>query len=199
MVTPMTIKKAFLALSVTMLLAACQSTPAPNLVTNGCMFPDAPATAAPAWVCGNHVEGLYIQGVGYAQHVNAGHSMMRDTAAMDARNEISNSYSTFIQGRMQQVIDDQTINGESISVANARRVQTSVSAMQLQHTRIYQTVTSPSGGLYVLVGLDKEGYMTNLERLLDEAEMTDDPSLYYRFLIEEANREMDELQESLGI
>lgn len=194
----MTIRKACLALSFTAFLGACQSTPEPNLTSDTCMFPDAPTTAAPAWVCGNHVDGLYSQGVGYAQHMNAGHSMMRDTAAMDARNEISSSYSTFIQGRMQQAIDDQTINGESISVANARRVQSSVSAMQLQHTRIYQTIASPVGGLYVLVGLDKEGYMTNLERLLEEAEMTDDPSIYYRFLIEEANREMDELQESLG-
>lgn len=194
----MKFNKILLALPLVVLLAACQSAPTTRLAYDQCFFPDAPENEAPQWVCSAPVEGLVLQGVGYSPRLGSGMSMMTDSAAMDARSQIANNFSTFINSRMQQVMEEQTIDGESISVANAERIQRSVSSMQLQHTRIYQTLASPAGGVYVLVGLNEEGYATNLNRLIEESEMTDDPALYQRFLIEEANRELDALREDIA-
>ncbi|MCC5880608.1 MAG: LPP20 family lipoprotein [Idiomarina sp.] len=193
----MKFNKLWLTLPFAAALIACQSAPDTKLSYDQCFFPDSPAQEAPQWVCSAPVEGLVLQGVGHSPRMGAGMSMMTDAAAMDARSQIANSFSSFISSRMQLAIEEQTIDGQSISIANAERIQRSVTSMQLQSTRIYQTVATPAGGVYVLVGLNEEGYQTNLERLLEESEMTDDPALYQRFLMEEANQELDALREDL--
>lgn len=184
-----------LMLSVVLVLTACQSAPSTKLSYGQCYFPDEPTVAAPQWVCHVPVEGLMLQGVGFAPSMSSGMSMMIDTATLDARSQIANNFSSFVHARMQQVISDQTIDGESVGISNAKRIQQSVTAMQLQHSRVYQTAASPTGGVFVLVGLDAEHYQVNLERLIAEAELTDDPALYQRFLMEEANRELDAIRE----
>lgn len=194
----MTFKKVWLVLPLAAMLAACSNSPETKLAYGQCHFPDAPAEEAPQWVCSAPVEGLVLQGVGYSPRMGSGLSMMTDAAAMDARAQIANNFSSFVNSRMQRVMEEQTIDGQDISIANVERIQRSVTSMQLQHTSIYQTIGSPAGGIYVLVGLNQEGYKTNLERLIEESEMTDDPALYQRFLIEEANRELDTVREDLA-
>ena len=46
-----------------------------------CVFPDAPDTEAPGWVCDQPVEGLAVSAVGVAEKSAAGHSFMKNMAS----------------------------------------------------------------------------------------------------------------------
>ncbi|RUO32504.1 LPP20 family lipoprotein [Aliidiomarina soli] len=191
------LKKTLLALPAVALLIGCSSSPDSQLSYENCMFPDAPRTSAPDWVCYAPVEGIWIQGVGYSPRLGSGMGVMTDAAAAEARAQIAANFSTHVNSRLQSLVDEQTVNGRNLSTANIERVQRTVTSMQLTYTRIYHTVQTPTGGVYVLVGLNEKGYEENVQRLLAEAEMTDDTELYQEFLMEKANQELDAAQASM--
>lgn len=196
------LKKSLVALSglaAVALLAACSSNNSSDTLSyDTCKFPDAPHATAPGWVCYAPVDGVWIQGVGYSPKLGSGMGVMTDAAAAEARAQIAANFSTHVNSRMQALADEQTVNGRNVSTTNIERIQRTVTSMTLTYTRIYQTVPTPTGGVYVLVGLNERGYEENVKRLLAEAEMTDDPELYQRFLMEEANQQLDAARDDLA-
>ena len=81
-------KAAYLVAGVAMsaFLAGCGGT---KEEVADCVFPDAPGTAAPGWVCDEPVEGVEVSAVGSAQKSGAGHSFMKQMAATDARVQLA--------------------------------------------------------------------------------------------------------------
>ena len=72
-------KAAYLLAGVAMsaLLAGCGDT---KEEVADCVFPDAPGTAAPGWVCDEPVEGVEVSAVGSADKSGAGHDFMKQMA-----------------------------------------------------------------------------------------------------------------------
>jgi hypothetical protein len=148
------------AIAITATLAGCQSqqqqpvqqayaAPVPD-----CVFPDAQTTPAPGWICDEPVEGVEVSAVGSAQKSAAGHSHMKQMAATDARVQLAQRMKVHVGNMVKQYVET-TGAGETETVD---RVMTSVTKQitdeSLVGSRIYKSRTSPSGTLYVLVGLD---------------------------------------------
>ena len=75
---------AFTSISALMLLlTACGG--GVKQAVHSCVFPDAPTTEAPGWICDEPVDGITVSAVGTAAKSAAGHSFMKNMAATDAR------------------------------------------------------------------------------------------------------------------
>ncbi|MFM2480986.1 LPP20 family lipoprotein [Celerinatantimonas sp. YJH-8] len=175
-----------------------------------CDYPDAPSHSAPGWVCEQPVKGLELQAVGYSRKLLSGPGMMTDVAATEARNRLAAQFSQLIQGRLQRLTtdnkSDQQVTGKdavSTSALNSRdnveRIQKSLSAMTLENSKIYRTQISPSGGMYVLVGMDKQHYDANVNQLVNNAlTKKDSPELYQQFLKAQADESLDKVRQQLN-
>ena len=122
-----------------------------------CVFPDAPGTAAPGWVCDQPVEGVEVSAVGSAQKSGAGHSFMKQMAATDARVQLAQRMKVQVRNMIKQYV-------ETTGAADAETVDRAMTSVTKQitnetlvGTKIFKTRTSPTGTLYVLLGMDPAG------------------------------------------
>lgn len=193
-----------MGLSSLVLLSACSQKTALNY--DECHFPDSPSSAAPGWVCEQPVDGLSIQAVGYSRKLLSGSGMMTDVAATEARNRLANEFSSQIQGRLSRLTTDTKTDTQATdktssvvnSVDKVERIQKQLSAMTLTHSKIYRTLVSPAGGMYVLVGLDKKHYDENVNALVNNAlSDKDSPELYQKFLKQQADQSLDKIRQQL--
>ena len=147
-----TYKSLFLA--ATFALVGCASPPKPQASLAECVFPDAPTEAAPLWVCDAPVDGVEISAVGYSQKSKAGNSFMKQMASSDARVQLSATFKTRVSNMIKQYAettgsaDSETVNSVNTSVSKL------ITSETLVGSRIFRTRASPTGGLFVLVGLD---------------------------------------------
>lgn len=102
--------------------------------TTDCVYPDSPGTIAPAWVCSGHDKGLNISATGYAEKSSLGRAFMQQMAVADAR-------TTLVR----------LLSGNSSKVIQHASGTITITARDLENTKIVKSILSPTGGIYVLV------------------------------------------------
>ena len=154
-----------------------------------CVFPDAPGTAAPGWVCDQPVEGVEVSAVGSAQKSGAGHSFMKQMAATDARVQLAQRMKVQVRNMIKQYVettgaaDQETVDKAMTSVTKQITNETLVG------TKIFKTRTSPTGTLYVLLGMDPNGVEAAAENAI-KTSMKNERALWQQF---KAQKGQDEL------
>jgi len=154
-----------------------------------CVFPDAPGTAAPAWVCDGPVEGVEVAAVGAAQKSGAGHSFMKQMAATDARVQLAQRMKVQVKNMIKQYVettgaaDTETMDKVMTSVTKQITNETLIG------TKIFKSRTSPTGGLYVLLGMDPVGVEQATQKAV-KTSMKNERALWQQF---KAQKGQDEL------
>jgi len=106
-----------------------------------CVFPDSNETIAPDWICSGRTEGIEHSAVGFAEKSAAGESFMKQMAASNARSALVNKQS----GNVNDVVR-----------SNEQGATTRLTKEILINAKVIKTATSPTGRLYVLVGIVSE-------------------------------------------
>lgn len=154
-----------------------------------CVYPDAPDTAAPGWVCDQPVEGFELTAVGSTAKSAAGHDYMKSMAATSARIQLAQAMQVEARNMIKQYIetsgeaDQQTVDKVMTSVTRQ------ISNQTLVGTRIVKTRMSPNGALYVLVGMDKTS-MHNASQNALRTSMQNDSALWQQFRAEKSQQEL---------
>ena len=184
-----TVNAKIIFLAASLALAGCASAPKPAADLAECVFPDAPTESAPLWVCDSPIEGVELSAVGYAQTSKAGNSFMKQMAAADARVQLAAIFKTRVQNMIKQYAET-TGSADSETV---NRVNTSVSKLITNETlvgsRIFRTRTSPTGGLYVLIGLDTANVQQAAKESI-QTSMNNDQALWQEFKAKKAQDEL---------
>lgn len=175
-----------------LLLSACggsvkQAAPA-------CVFPDAPTSEAPGWVCDEIVEGIAISAVGTASKSSAGHSFMKNMAATDARVQLAQSMKVHVQNMVKQYAETTGAAGtETVDRVNAS-VTKQITDETLTGTRVFKSHVSPNGMLYVLLGVDAAATKQATVEAISSS-MKNDNALWQQF---KAKVSQDELAEAIA-
>ena len=154
-----------------------------------CVFPDAPGTAAPAWVCDTPVEGAEVSAVGSAQKSGAGHSFMKQMAATDARVQLAQRMKVQVKNMIKQYVettgaaDTETMDKVMTSVTKQITNETLVG------TKIFKSRTSPTGSLYVLLGMNPDSVEQATQKAI-KTSMKNERALWQQF---KAQKGQDEL------
>lgn len=154
-----------------------------------CVFPDAPGTAAPGWICDEPVEGVEVSAVGSAEKSGAGHDFMKSMAATNARVSLAQSMQVQVRNMIKQYVettgaaDSETVDKVMTSVTKQITNETLVG------TKIYKTRKSPGGSLYVLLGMDESSVQKATEKAL-KTSMKNERALWQQF---KAQKGQDEL------
>lgn len=171
-----------------LLLTACGSDEVKQAAPD-CVFPDAPSTAAPGWICDEPVAGIEVSAVGVAEKSAAGHSFMKNMAATDARVQLAQAMKVHVQNMVKQyaettgAADSETVDKVNTSVTKQITDETLVG------TKVFKTRTSPNGALYVLLGMDASVAVKATENAL-KTSMGNDQALWQQF---KAQKGQDEL------
>lgn len=154
-----------------------------------CVFPDAPGSAAPGWICDEPVEGVEVSAVGSADKSRAGHDFMKQMASTSARVQLAQRMKVTVQNMIKQYVettgaaDDETVDKALTSVTKQITNETLVG------TRIYKTRTSPNGTLYVLLGMDENSVSQAAQNAI-KTSMRNERALWQQF---KAQKGQDEL------
>jgi len=182
------------AVVMTLLLTSCGGSDEVKQAAPDCVFPDAPNTAAPGWVCDEPVDGVAVSAVGVAEKSAAGHSFMKNMAATDARVQLAQAMKVHVQNMVKQyaettgAADSETVDKVNTSVTKQITDETLVG------TKIFKTRTSPNGTLYVLLGMDGSVAAAATENAL-KTSMNNDRALWQQF---KAQKGQDELAASIA-
>lgn len=173
-------------------MTACKEEPKPEVL--GCTYPEAQEKLAPGWICDEPIAGVELSAVGYSQKSAAGHGFMKQIAAADARVQLAQSFKSHVSN-MVKLYAETTGSASSETVD---QVNTSVSKIITSETlvgsRIFRSKSSPSGGLYVLVGLDSQRVQDAAEESL-KTSMKNDKALWQQF---KAKKAQDELAKDIA-
>ncbi|EGM76724.1 hypothetical protein Rhein_3191 [Rheinheimera sp. A13L] len=176
--------------------SGCAST-TEKISYHDCVFPDAPTKSAPTWICDQPAEGLYMQAVGYSAKLASGPGMMKDIAAAEARNQLSATFSSDVASKLTRATSEKIAGTQSVSTDTIVRIQKNVSAMEIVNSKIFRTQISPLGNMYVLLGIDAKTYQQNIDKLLDQSVDAENPELYRKFLLQEAEASLNKAAEAL--
>lgn len=143
-----------------------------------CTYPDAPTVEAPSWICDVMPKDLAIGARGYSKKSAAGQNVMRRIALNDARVGLATEFETNVSNMFQQAMLGTTLTkpGEASSedvVEAFQDVTKSVTTRTLTNSRVIVSQVSPTGGLYVLVGMDQPTYEANVDKVIDAANSKD--------------------------
>ena len=183
-----TFKSGFGIAVFSLLLTACGSDEVKKDVSD-CVFPDAPTSAAPGWICDEPVPGIEVSAVGVAEKSAAGHSFMKNMAATDARVQLAQSMKVHVQNMVKQyaettgAADTETVDKVNTSVTKQITDETLVG------TKVFKTRTSPNGTLYVLLGMDASIAAQVTENAL-KTSMNNDKALWQEFKAQKAQDEL---------
>jgi hypothetical protein len=159
-----------------------------------CVFPDSPKDAAPLWVCDAPVEGVAVSAVGSHDKSAAGPQFMKDQAAAAARVNLAQQ----MRVRVNNMIKQYAETTGAASSETVDKVNTSVSKLITSETisgsRVFRSTTSPSGAMYVLVGLDPTVTKEATEKVL-KTSMNNERALWQQF---KAKKGQDELAEEIA-
>ncbi|MBI5329797.1 MAG: LPP20 family lipoprotein [Betaproteobacteria bacterium] len=154
-----------------------------------CTFPDSPSEAAPAWVCDAPVEGVSVSAVGMHEKSGAGPQFMKDQAAAAARVTLAQQMKVKVTNMVKQYVET---TGAAAS-ETVDKVNTSVSKLitteTIEGSRVFRSVTSSKGSMYVLVGLDPMQTKQKAQEAL-KTSMRNDQALWQQF---KAKQGQDEL------
>jgi len=154
-----------------------------------CVFPDAPGTAAPGWICDQPVKDVEVSAVGSAQKSGAGHDFMKQMASTSARVQLAQNMQVQVRNMVKQYIettgaaDSETVDKVMTSVTKQ------ITNESLIGTKIYKTRVSPTGSLYVLVGMDEASVGKAAQKAL-KTSMGNERALWQQF---KAQKSQDEL------
>ncbi|ABZ77358.1 conserved hypothetical protein [Shewanella halifaxensis HAW-EB4] len=196
------VRKTILVSALTLTLMACSSTQTVEQAQQfaDCTFPDAPTAEAPSWICDVMPTDLAAGGMGYAKKSAAGMNVMRKIAINDARVQLASQFQIDVNNMFKQAINS-TVNTTTQEGANENVIETfenvtkNVVTRSLSNSKVIVSQVSPSGGLYVLVGMDKESYQANVNTVIDTANQ--DASLWNKFNNEKAAEDLSKALESL--
>lgn len=170
------------------LMVGCASKKQAVVDSPACSFRGT-SSPAPGWVCGERVEGLQIQGLGVFEKSGAGEQFMRTQAMAAARVELAQQFRIKVNGMVDQFIQT-TGKGSSETVdAVHKSVSRSVTSETLEGSKLYKSVWSPTGALYVLVGMEPQVMGKQAEAAL-RTSMKNDQALWQQF---QAKKGQDEL------
>ena len=154
-----------------------------------CVFPDATGTTAPGWICDEPVEGVAVSAVGTASKSAAGHSFMKNMAATDARVQLAQNMKVHVTNMVKQYVETTgAATSETVDKVNTS-VTKQITDETLVGTRIYKSRVSPTGTLYVLLGLDDGAAAKASENAL-RTSMNNERALWQQF---KAKKGQDEL------
>jgi hypothetical protein len=156
-------------------IAACSSAPPAPPVREAdkpkeCVFPDAPTTAAPTWVCDERLpnEGLF-QAVG--SYKLAGNlNLAERAAAANGRVKLALRIQADITSELRDYAKQaSTTAGAQVNSGFTDIVTTEFVDKRLTGTYVAKKITSPNSNLYVLVALDPASTKKMLEESLEAA------------------------------
>ncbi|MGB5520135.1 MAG: LPP20 family lipoprotein [Gammaproteobacteria bacterium] len=180
-------------ISVAVMLTACGKEGSILEVTE-CVFPDATDEEAPYWVCDQPVKELAVSAVGVAEKSAAGHSFMKTMAATDARVQLAQRMQVHVNNMVKQYAETTgAADSETVDKVNAS-VTKQITDQSLLGTKIYKTVLSPNGSLYVLLGMDENATAEVTQNAL-RTSMRNDAALWQQF---KAQKAQDELAASIA-
>jgi hypothetical protein len=138
-----------------------------------CFYPDSPKDKAPLWVCGAEVEGIEVAAVGYSEKSNAGLNFMQQQALANARVLLAQRFKVNIESSVGEFIESQKkYDDESKMKETVKNVASLVSKQitdeSVSGAKIYRTQISPTGGMFVLIGLEKATYDLNVKNSLEK-------------------------------
>ena len=163
-------------------------------VAFSCVFPDAPGTEAPAWVCDEPVEGIVVSAVGTAAKSSAGQSFMKNMASTDARVQLAQSMKVHVQNMVKQYAETTgAADGETVDRVNTS-VTKQITDETLVGTKVFKTITSPNGMLYVLLGADAASAAQATSSAVSSS-LKNDNALWQEF---RAKVSQDELAEAIA-
>ena len=169
-----------------LLLSACGET---KEDVAECVFPDAPGTTAPGWICDQPVDGIEISAVGSAEKSGAGHDFMKTMAATNARVTLAQTMQVQVKNMIKQYIettgaaDTETVDKVLTSVTKQ------ITNENLIGSKIYKTHKSPGGSLYVLIGMDKASMQQATEKAL-KTSMNNESALWQQFKAQKGHDEL---------
>lgn len=167
-------------------LASCSSTPEKGI---SCVFPDAPKTNAPSWVCSEHLDGYSLTSVGVSEKSIAGYNFMKQMAATSARVSLAQILKVQVQNMMTQYVattgsaDSETLDKTSTSVTKL------ITDNSLVGSRIVTSVTSPKGSLYVIVAISEDG-IKEVAKSSILSSMNNDKALWQQFKAKQGQQEL---------
>jgi hypothetical protein len=154
-----------------------------------CVFPTSSNDAAPLWICDEPVEGVAVSAVGSAEKSAAGEAFMKQMAATSARVMLARRMKVQMADMLQQSLQARGVASQEI----LDRVKTSVTKQitneTLVGTRIYKSIISPDGTMFVLVGLDEASVRQVSERAI-KASMNNDAGLWQQLRADKAQDEL---------
>lgn len=189
-------KKLLITTSLVAVLAGCQSNnstveQAQNFAP--CTFPDAPTVEAPGWICDVIPSDIAAAAKGYSKKSAAGMGVMRKIAVNDARVNLAAEFETDVSNLFQAATEGVTSTSaaEGVTLVTEDVQETfenmtkTVVNKTLTNSRIIVSQASPTGGLYVLVGMDQATYDANMNKVIDEVG-GEDSALWGQFNNEKA-------------
>ena len=155
----------------------------------GCVWPDAPKVQAPLWICDAPVEGVAVSAVGSHDKSAAGPAFMKDQATAAARVRLAQQMKVHVTNMIKQYAETTGAAGSE----TVDKVNTSVSKLITMETisgsRVFRSLTSPTGATYVLVGLDPKRAEQQTEAAV-KTSMRNERALWQQF---KAAKSQDEL------
>lgn len=180
------------AIALAALLTACAGEEVKEVAE--CVFPDAPDAPAPGWICDEPVEGVEVSAVGVAEKSAAGHSFMKNMASTDARVQMAQAMKVHVQNMVKQYAETTgAASTETVDKVNTS-VTKQITDQTLVGTKIFKTRVSPTGSLYVLLGMDANATATATQDAL-KTSMNNDQALWQQF---KAKKGQDELAAAIA-
>lgn len=165
----------------------------PHAVTPECVWPDMPERSAPLWVCDAPVEGVAVSAVGSTPKSAAGPGYMKTIAAAQGRAELARQIKVHVQDMVKQFVKT-TGAGETETVDALHAViDKQVTDQYVTQSRIFRSMTSPAGTMYVLVGMDSQ-IAENVSKQMLKTSFKNDQALWQEF---QAKKGFDELAEEI--
>ncbi|MEQ3693334.1 MAG: LPP20 family lipoprotein [Alcanivorax sp.] len=188
----MNIRHLITAAAATLMVACSSNEPAP--VVAECVFADGSNQPAPLWVCGAPVEGIDLSAVGYADKSAAGPNFMKQMAATAARVELAQTMKVEVQNMIKQFAETTgTADDETVDQVNSSTTK-QITKQELQGSKIYRQMPTPSGGMVVLVGLDADTVTQIAEQAL-KTSMNNEKALWQKF---QSQKSFDEMAEEMA-
>lgn len=182
-------KKLVLSVPVLLLTACAGGPPDTSTAVLDCTYPDAIDIVAPGWICDEPVEGVELSAVGYFNKSSAGVSFMKQMAVADARVQLAQVYKVHVNNMITQYAQTTgSADSETVDLVNAS-VSKLITSETLVGSRLFKSKVSPTGGLYVIVGLDGAEVQKSTEGSI-RSSMANDNALWQEF---KAKNSQDEL------
>jgi hypothetical protein len=169
-------------------LTGCAKNSQPNV--EACMID---GRQAPNWVCD---EGATMEGgifaVGSAEKNPIGRSFQRQEATAAARDALSRQISIKVKNMFKQFQATTGIGDAQTAEKATQNVSKQISAQTLQGTKVMKTWFSPTGAMYVLVGMpDPQAVQQEVKKAV-KTSLRNDNALWQKFLAQKADKELEE-------